>query len=177
MESLASRFGSSLSLSEREKGGIKIKKKRVEGALLGFYYSIVAEVFSLKPVNENGFIDQFTSLWRGREWISIRALGGARFIARFVGRHDMCHVLEAKKPWLFRDDLVLVVDGAHHGRWANPHYLATMWVQVHNVPSLNMTEAVARAIGGLLGSVVKVNKDDGRDFIGRFLRVRISFDV
>ncbi|KAB2628840.1 hypothetical protein D8674_033635 [Pyrus ussuriensis x Pyrus communis] len=145
IESLALKFGSSLSPSEREKGGIKIEKKAVEEALLGFHYSIVVEVFSLKPVNENGFIDQFTSLWRGREGISIRALGGALFIARFVGRHDMCLVLEVKKAWLFQDDLV--------------------WV-VHNVPPLNMTEAVAMAIGGLLGSVVEVDKNDGRDCIG-----------
>lgn len=47
--------------------------------------------------------------------MSIRALGGARFMVRFVGRRDMCCVLEADKPWLFRDDLVLVVDGARHG--------------------------------------------------------------
>lgn len=52
-----------------------------------------------------------------------------------------------------------------------------MWVQLHNVPSLNMTKAVALAIVGLIGKVVKVDKDDGRDCIGRFLRVRISFDV
>lgn len=40
-----------------------------------------------------------------------------------------------------------------------------------------MTEAVVRAIGGLLGTVVKVDKDDGRDYIGRFLCVKITFDV
>lgn len=34
---------------------------------------------------------------------------------RFIGRWDMCRVLEAEKPWLFRDDMVLVVDGARHG--------------------------------------------------------------
>ena len=48
----------------------------MEGALLGFHYSLVAEVFSNKAVNENGFIDQFTSLWIGKEGVSIRALGG-----------------------------------------------------------------------------------------------------
>lgn len=131
----------------------------------------------MKHVNENPFIDQFMSLWRGREGVSIRALGGARFMARFVGRRDMSRVLEAEKPWLFQDDLVLVVDGARHGCWTDSLHLVTMWVQMHNVPLLNMTEAVARAIGGLVGNVVRVDMDDGRDCIGRFLRVKISFDV
>ncbi|KAB2617227.1 hypothetical protein D8674_013096 [Pyrus ussuriensis x Pyrus communis] len=89
----------------------------------------------------------------------------------------MCRVLEVEKPWLFRDDMVLVVDGARHGLWAEPLHLATMWVQLHNVPPLNMTKAVALAIVGLIGKVVKVDKDDGRDCISRFLRVKISFDV
>ena len=177
MELLARRFGSSVSLSDKERGGIKIEKKDTHGALLGFHHSIVAEVFSTKVVNENGFIDQFTSLWPGKEGVSIRALRGARFMARFVGRRDMYRVLEVDKPWVFCDDLVLVVDGARHTRWAEPLFLTTMWVQVHNVPPLNMTEAVTTAIGGLIGTVLKVDKDDGRDCIGRFLRVRISFDV
>lgn len=50
-------------------------------------------------------------------------------------------------------------------------------MQLHNVPPLNMTKVVALAIGGLIGKVVKVDKDDGRDCIGRFLHVKVSFDV
>lgn len=112
-----------------------------------------------------------------REVFSIRVLGGARFMARFVGLRDMCRVLEAEKPWLFRDDFVLEVDGTRHGHWVKPLHLVTMWVQLHNVPPLNMTDAVASAIGGLIGKVIKVDKDDGRDCIGRFLHIRVSFDI
>lgn len=177
MEGLSSKYGSSLSLSEREKGGVKIGKKAMEGALLGFHHSVVVKVFSIKSLNDNAFIDQFTSHWRGREGVSIRALGGARFMARFVGRRDMYRVLEAEKPWLFRDDLVLIVDGAKHGCWDDPLHLVTMWVRLHNVPPLNMTEVVSRTIGGVIYTIVKVDKDDGRDCIGRFLRVKITFDV
>ncbi|KAB2635508.1 hypothetical protein D8674_026042 [Pyrus ussuriensis x Pyrus communis] len=77
MESLAQRFRTSLSLSENEKRRIKIEKKVVEGALLGFHYSVVAEIFTNKVVNDNGFLDQFTSLWRGMKGVSIKALGRA----------------------------------------------------------------------------------------------------
>lgn len=128
IEGLTAKFGGNLSLSEKENGGVKIEKQVVEGALLGFHHSVVVEVFSLKLVNANAFIDQFTSPWKGREGVSIRALGGARFMAGFVGMRDMCRVLEADKPWLFRDDLVLVVEGVRYGRWADPLHLVTMWV-------------------------------------------------
>lgn len=149
----------------------------MDGALLGFHHSVVAEVFSMKPVNDNAFIDQFTSLWRRREGVSIKALGGAHFMARFVGWRDMCRVLKAGKPWLFMDDMVLVVDGVQHGHWANPLHLVMMWVQMHNIPPLNIMDVVARAIGGLLETVVKVDKDVRKDCIGRFLHVKITFDV
>ncbi|KAM1128421.1 hypothetical protein ACFX13_039067 [Malus domestica] len=91
----------------------------------------------------------------------------------------MCRVLEADKPWLFQDDLVLVVDGAHHGRWGKPFHLVSMWVQLHNVPPLSMMEAVTSTIGGLIGQVLKVDKDDGRDCIGHFLCVKriLSFQM
>ncbi|KAB2597306.1 hypothetical protein D8674_000226 [Pyrus ussuriensis x Pyrus communis] len=112
MESLAKHFGSSVSLSEKERGGIKIEKKDTNGALLRFHHSIVAEVFSTKAINENGFIDQFTSLWRRKEGVSIQALGEARFMARFVGRRNMVRVLEADKPWVFQDDLEAVEECA-----------------------------------------------------------------
>ncbi|KAB2626693.1 hypothetical protein D8674_020311 [Pyrus ussuriensis x Pyrus communis] len=122
----------------------------------------------MKPVNDNAFIDQFTSLWRRREGVSIKALGGAHFMARFVGWRDTCRVLKAGKPWLFMDDMVLVVDGVQHGHWANPLHLVMMWVQMHNIPPLNIMDVVARAIGGLLETVVKVDKDVRKDCIGLF---------
>lgn len=40
-----------------------------------------------------------------------------------------------------------------------------------------MTKAVASAIGELIGKMVKVDKEDGRDCIGHFLSVKIAFDV
>lgn len=177
MKALTRKFGSSFSLTENEKCGLKIEKNDADGALLGFHYSLMAEVFSNKAMNENGFINQFTSLWRENEGVSIRALGGNRFMARFVGRKDMSRVLDADKPWLFRDDLALLADGARHGCWAEALSIVTMWVQLHNVPSMNMTEAVAVPIRGLIGRVITMDKDDGRDCIGRFLRVKIDFDV
>lgn len=55
-------------------------------------------------------------------------------MARFVGRHEMLKVIDSDKPWLFKDDLVLVVYGARHRRWAEPLYLTMIWVQMHSVP-------------------------------------------
>ncbi|KAM1584448.1 hypothetical protein ACFX1Z_037426 [Malus domestica] len=55
--------------------------------------------------------------------------------------------------------------------------LGMFWVQFHNVPPLCMTEGVALAIGGCMGTVMRVDKSSSRDCIGRFLRVKMRFNV
>ncbi|KAM1135531.1 hypothetical protein ACFX19_045215 [Malus domestica] len=178
LEDLGFRFGSKLKLSEKEKEGINIERKEVEGALLGFQYTLIAEVLTTKEVNGEAFIDCFMSLWRGREGVSIRDIGERRFLARCTGQRDLSRVVDADQPWTFKHDLVLVADRTESGlnRWA-PLSVGTFWVQIHNVPPFSMTMAVAESIGGLMGIVRRIDTAGSRDCIGRFLRVKINFNV
>ncbi|KAM2044902.1 hypothetical protein ACFX1T_009164 [Malus domestica] len=50
-------------------------------------------------------------------------------------------------------------------------------VQIHNVPVLSMTQAMVESIRGHMGTVKSVDKSGSRDCIGRFLRVKIKFNV
>lgn len=90
----------------------------------------------------------------------------------------MHRVLDADQPWFFKTDLVMVADRIEIGlnRWTLLS-LGVFWVQFHNVSVLCMTHAVAESIGGLIGSVRKVDKSGSHDCIGRFLRVKIRFNV
>ncbi|KAM1777717.1 hypothetical protein ACFX11_044340 [Malus domestica] len=178
MDELGSRFRSHLKLSEKERGCLSIERKDMEGALLGFQYSMVAEVLTTKEVKGDVFIDCFTSLWRGREGVSIRDIGDRRFLARFAGLRDLQRVLDADQPWSYKNDLVMVADRTEKGlnRWTLLT-LGVFWVQMHNVPVLSMTQAVAESIGGLIGTVRMVDKTGRRDCIGRFLRVKVRFNV
>lgn len=150
----------------------------MEGVLLGFQYNLVAEVLTSKDVHGEAFTDYFTSLWRGREDVSIRDLGNRRFLARFVGHGNLHRVMDTDDPWTFKSDLMLVVDRTRTGlnRWA-PLSLGIFWVQIHNVPPLSMTVAVAESIGGRMGCVWKVDTSVIRDCIGRFLQVKVCFNV
>ncbi|KAM2309478.1 hypothetical protein COP1_031455 [Malus domestica] len=178
MEELGTKFGAKLKLSEKELGGICIQRKDVEGALVGLQYTLIAEVLTSKEVNGEAFIDCFMSLWRGREGVSIRDIGDRRFLTRFAGQRDLQRVADSDQPWHFKNDLVMVADRTDSGlnRWA-PLSSGMCWVQIHNVPVLSMTQAVAESIGGLLGTVKSVDKSGSRDCIGRFLRVKINFNV
>ena len=91
---------------------------------------------------------------------------------------DQTHVTDADQPWTFKDDLVMVADRTHAGknRWAPPSH-GVFWMQLHNIPPLSMTRAVALAIGGLVGTVLKVDKSVSKECIGRFLRVKVRLNV
>ncbi|XP_068338984.1 uncharacterized protein At4g02000-like [Pyrus communis] len=66
--------------------------------------------------------------------------------------------------------------GTGLNRWA-PLSPGIFWVQIYNVPPLSMTDAVAESIGGFMGNVRKVDTSVSQDCIGRFLRVKIRFNV
>lgn len=165
-------------LTDKERGGITIDRKAIDGALLGFQYTVLAEVLTSKEVNGEVFIDRFMSLWRAREGVSIRNIGDRRFLARFVGQGDLDRVVDVDLPWIFKNDLVMVADrtGTGRNRWATLS-LGIFWVQIHNVPPLSMMMVVAEAIGRLLGHVHKVDTSGSRDCIGKFLRVKVRFNV
>ncbi|KAM1114124.1 hypothetical protein TB1_046056 [Malus domestica] len=72
----------------------------------------------------------------------------------------------------------MVADRTKKGlnRWT-PLSLGAFWVQIHNVSVLNITQEVAEYIGGLLGTARKVDKSRSRDYIGRFLLLKVRFNV
>lgn len=83
LEELGKRFRSKLMLSEKE------LEEVLSGTLVVFHYSLVAEVLSHLSVNRDAFVEMFTGLWRGHEGVSIWEIGEKRFLARFVGFHDI----------------------------------------------------------------------------------------
>lgn len=73
-------MGSKLHLTDKEKDGVVIAKKDVEEALI----DLLAEVLTKRMVKGEAFIDRFTSLWRGKENVSIQDIGNQQFFIRFV---------------------------------------------------------------------------------------------
>ncbi|CAL9020379.1 unnamed protein product [Prunus brigantina] len=82
------------------------------------------------------------------------------------------------EPWTFRDGLVLLTE-VQTGVDARTVLvdMGVFWVQLLGISPLNMTTMVAKKVGALIGRVLEVDQAHGIDCIGRFLRVRIKFDV
>lgn len=98
-------------------------------------------------------------------------------MVRFENHRDKARVLDME-PWTYRDALVLLSEVTVGCDIRSVDLkMGVFWVQLHGIPPLNMMVAVAQKIGTLLGQVAKVYHADGEDCVGRFVRVRIQFNV
>lgn len=177
MEELELRFGSNLRLSERERVGIQIAAEECGDLWKGSLVTLVARVLTTRAVQSEGFISMFTRLWSGMDGVSIKEIGERRFLVRFANKKDKLRVLDME-PWTYRESLVLLAEtlvGMDAREMEVGH--CTFWVQFHGIPPFSMATLVARKIGSLIGRVMEVDKAEGDDCIGRFLRVRLQLDV
>lgn len=149
----------------------------VSDSFVGFRYSLVAKVISRQEVHRDNFIKTFTSLWRGSDEVSIKEIAFNRFWVRFVSDRDYQRVLDME-PWTFRRSLILLATVSEKDCiYTVPLTHGTFWVQIHGVPGFCMTVAVATTIATMIGEVIWVDNRDGQDCVGRFIRVRVRFDV
>ncbi|CAL9014414.1 unnamed protein product [Prunus brigantina] len=177
MEDLELRFGVNLRLSDRERQGVQIGENELGSQFVGHRNTLVAKVLSHQVVNKEGFLSSFSRLWRGIAEVSIREIADKLFLVRFENHRDKARVLDME-PWTYRDSLVLLSEVTVGCDFRSVDLkMGVFWVQLHGIPPLTMTVAVARKIGSLLGQVAEVDHADGEDCIGRFARVRIQFDV
>ena len=82
------------------------------------------------------------------------------------------------EPWHFDKALLLVkevTDGVSLGE--GDFCFTHMWVQIHSLPLFAMTKATGSFIGGQVGQVLEVEMDENGRCIGRFLWVRVRFDI
>lgn len=177
MEELEQRFGAHLCLSEKERTGLVFEEEDIGDLWKGSQFTLVARVMTHKSVNREAFESVFTRLWSGNDGVSIKEIGERRFLVWFVNQNDKRRVLDME-PWTFRDGLVLLAE-VQTGADARTVLVDTgvFWVQLHGISPLNMTTMVATKVGTLIGRVLVVDQANGDDCIGRFLRVRIRFDV
>lgn len=56
-------------------------------------------------------------------------------------------------------------------------HLFNLWIQIHSLPIFAMTTTIGHLLGKQIGEVLEVESDSVGTCIGRFLRVRIRFDI
>jgi hypothetical protein len=108
---------------------------------------------------------------------SLRVLGDNLFLIEFEYEREKERVLEGR-PWVFEGNLFSVEDFDGVTPPAEIDFEnAAFWVCMYNLPLACMGLEVGKQIGSTIGLVEAVETDDEGVGWGKYLRVRIKFDL
>lgn len=107
-------FGSRLVLTPHEQVDVVIGSSGVSDSFIGFIYSLLATVLVDHPINNDGFINTFSTLWKGTKEVLIKKIMSNRLWVHFVSDQDKKHVL-GMESWMYRPSLVLMANLPHDG--------------------------------------------------------------
>ncbi|XP_024041282.1 uncharacterized protein LOC112098886 [Citrus clementina] len=164
-------------LSDEEYGRVtfmsKMKAKReiiVAGCLIG-------KVLNTRGVNSEGLKMAMQRVWKTSREVKIESLGDNVFMFKFGSEADKRSII-AGGPWHFDRALMVLTEPVGIGAVKKQDFRhLSFWVQIHDVPIMCMTKEMATVLGEVVGKVEEVETDAAGEYIGQFLRMRISVDV
>lgn len=162
---------SSLSLSEKEGSGLRLRK---EQAIEEF--AIVARFLTKRPLNIEAIANTFTPLWRSKSGFKIKNLGNHLMLFSFDNRGDINRIIKSE-PWSFDKHLVVLT---HYDKdtTLNPIEMkqVAFWVQVFDIPVRFRNREVAEQICEAIGTIIHPSDAPDCDG-GSYIRVRVVVDT
>lgn len=83
----------------------------------------------------------------------------------------------ANKPWNFDEALLILKDPSVDNFGEDDLWFTCFWLQIHGLPVFAMTRTIGIFSDNQVGTILESDCDDRGFSFGRFLRVRIRFDV
>ncbi|TXG60692.1 hypothetical protein EZV62_015265 [Acer yangbiense] len=168
---------SALSVKERDglvktldEGLINMGERRLSLCLVG-------RVFTSKLINREAFMNVIPSVWRISEGVEVEWIEVNTFAFHFKNFEDLKRVLSGG-PWSFDRAMIIFEEPVGDGDIKNMKFnKLDIWVQIHNMPLLCMTEEIGIFLGKMIGDVHDVDLEAAKDVSGRFIRVRVVIDV
>jgi hypothetical protein len=165
-----------LKLSEAESSVMKGGWKQKGGGLTE-QIQAVGKLFSEKPGNAEGIVNAVGNIWCPRKGIKCKELGDNLFLFTFLQPAGKRRAIE-DGPWEFGGDLLIVRDFEDCCLLEDLEFVYTpMWVRVLRLPIGLMTTATGEVIGDRIGSTIEVDTDEGGSAVGKFLRIKVRFDI
>ncbi|CAH9115173.1 unnamed protein product [Cuscuta epithymum] len=136
-------------------------------------FPVIGQVLMDRKVRFSELKDQMLTLWRPGKGMSVKEIGGKRYVFSFNHRFDMKRVLDGGL-WQYGRSLVLLKeimpDDIPHKIVLNE---AEFWVQVHNVPYSLVNLGTVRRVGSFLGEFVKYDDNQKKEKLEPYMRVKI----
>ncbi|XP_050240923.1 uncharacterized protein LOC126689789 [Quercus robur] len=162
---------SSLSLSDREGSGLRLKKEQAVNEFI-----IAARFFTKRSLNIDAIARTFSPLWRSKAGFNIKNNGDHIILFSFDNELEVDRILSSE-PWCF-DKHLMVLSKIKKGSPLKECNFnrASFWVQVYDIPLRYRNKEVAKQICETIG-VIQHPKDPPDCDGGSFIRVRVSIDI
>ncbi|XP_058746072.1 uncharacterized protein LOC131618942 [Vicia villosa] len=164
-----------ISLSKEEEEGVTAEVEEVCEEEI-FQRTLAGKLWTDNHFNTRAFINTMIGAWKLKHQVETQELSKNLFLFRFATKRDLESVLR-NGPWSFDRNLLILtrVSGEEQPSALNMHF-GVFWVRIYELPLMLRTEAMARKLGGILGSLEEVDQNDAHRN-GRFLRIKVSIDL
>ncbi|KAL4334119.1 hypothetical protein GQ457_07G004660 [Hibiscus cannabinus] len=138
---------------------------------------LVSVFLTANVVHFESMKNTMADLWHPLGGITTTEIGDKCFLFLFYNEIDLSRVLQGT-PWFFNKHLLLlhkIQDGEDHA--LIPLVYSDFWVQVYDLPSGLMSEAIAKQFGNFIGRFLEY--DPSQTFIGpsRIMGIKVTLDI
>ena len=162
---------SSLSLSDREGTGLRLKKEQAAND-----FTIAAKFFTKRALNIDAIARTFSPLWRSKKGFSVKNIGDHIILFSFDNEAEVDRIL-ASEPWCFDKYLMAFSKFSKESALKECNFnKVSFWVQVYDIPLCFRKIEVAEQICETIG-IIQHPKDPPERDGGSFIRVRVSIDI
>jgi 14-3-3 protein epsilon len=166
-----------LSLHEEEEEGFSFEFEEEGEEQVDLRWCLVGRFLCDRTIHFNSMRVRMADLWKPVKGVIIKEAKPGMFLFHFAHPLDMEAVLNGG-PWTF-DNNMLILEQVQLGVQIEqiPLFHATMWVQVHNLPTGLMKERVGLTLANYIGTFVEYDKNNNSSFWRQHMRIRVRIDV
>uniref|UniRef100_A0A803Q6Z2 Reverse transcriptase domain-containing protein n=1 Tax=Cannabis sativa TaxID=3483 RepID=A0A803Q6Z2_CANSA len=140
-------------------------------------HTLLARVISSREINRKTFRIKMSGHWKGRYPVTITDHHSGLFSVSFgcEGDKRMALIME---PWHFQNHhIVLREPCALQEVTEDSLHQSPFWVQLHRLPTLSKSKAMAKWAGNIVGTYLDVDEDSLHEGWGPYLRFQALLDL
>ena len=122
-------------------------------------------------------MSKMADVWKPTMGINNKEIDPGIFLFQFYHREDLLWVCNGG-PWSF-DNAMLIVNEIPNGEEPLnvPLWSIDMWIQIYDLPSGFMSEAVGKQLGNFFGEFLVYDAKNNSSLWREYMRIKIKLDV
>lgn len=138
---------------------------------------LVGRFLTEKTINDRAMKSKLADVWKPAMGITIKELESGIYLFQFYHPEDLNWVMNGG-PWSF-DNIMLALAVIPPGE--NPVKVPlvsiNIWIQIHDLPSGLMTEAVGKQLGNFFGDYITYDHKNDSSLWRDCMRIKIKLDI